>query len=365
MREDAVRIKASVFDGSFWSNGAEEQFSSRIIYSRPRVEVLTSQHNVSQGGAGLVFYRIISGEIRESGIRVGEKEFIGFPASLLGQEFKSDPAVHFALFGVPKDFKSPPLKMQVFARDIGGNEALAPMYFRVRNVALRSAPIKLTTEFLADKVPELLPKHFAEIGTQPPSNGNSSDPQALSEGFKVINESQRAINDKRIRTALKDTAKERLWEGTFNRAVMGSPTSSYGEQRSYSFNGREISRSSHDGIDLAAVANTVVRAANSGRVVFAEELGIYGNTVLIDHGFGLSTLYGHLSSITVAVGDRVAKDDQIGRSGMTGLAGGDHLHFEVRLQGEPVTPIEWWDTRWIREHIDERILSMAAGSDGL
>jgi murein DD-endopeptidase MepM/ murein hydrolase activator NlpD len=90
-------------------------------------------------------------------------------------------------------------------------------------------------------------------------------------------------------------------------------------------------------------------------VLFADDLGIYGNTVVIDHGLGIATLYGHLSSFSVAKGDQVRKEQELGRTGATGLAGGDHLHFEVRIHGEPVFPIEWLDAHWVGDHIDEQV----------
>jgi murein DD-endopeptidase MepM/ murein hydrolase activator NlpD len=86
-------------------------------------------------------------------------------------------------------------------------------------------------------------------------------------------------------------------------------------------------------------------------VVFAEPLTIYGNTVVVDHGMGLQTLYAHLSSTTVKVGDAVEKGQELARTGSTGLAIGDHLHYEVLVSGASVTPLEWWDGKWIRDHI--------------
>ena len=107
----------------------------------------------------------------------------------------------------------------------------------------------------------------------------------------------------------------------------------------------------HFGYDLAAVQHGPVPAANSGVVVFAGPLSIYGNAVVVDHGLGLQTLYGHLSSIDVKEGDQVAKEQELGRTGSTGLALGDHLHYEVLINGVSVTPLEWWDAKWIRDHV--------------
>ena len=86
-------------------------------------------------------------------------------------------------------------------------------------------------------------------------------------------------------------------------------------------------------------------------MVQARYFGIYGNCVVIDHGYGLLSLYGHLSSISVEEGQAVERYETIGRSGETGLAGGDHLHFTILLHGLPVNPQEWWDAHWIHDRL--------------
>jgi murein DD-endopeptidase MepM/ murein hydrolase activator NlpD len=90
-------------------------------------------------------------------------------------------------------------------------------------------------------------------------------------------------------------------------------------------------------------------------VVYADFLGIYGNVVIIDHGLGLQTIYAHLSSAAVTAGQSVAKDEIIGHTGTTGLAGGDHLHYGVAVSGIPVQPIEWWDATWIKNNITSKL----------
>jgi murein DD-endopeptidase MepM/ murein hydrolase activator NlpD len=94
-----------------------------------------------------------------------------------------------------------------------------------------------------------------------------------------------------------------------------------------------------------------VTAANSGRVIYADRLGIYGNCVIIDHGYSLQTLYGHMSKIDVKVGDMVQKQQHIGVSGATGMAFGDHIHFSMLIQGIQIDPKEWWDEHWIHDRI--------------
>ena len=109
----------------------------------------------------------------------------------------------------------------------------------------------------------------------------------------------------------------------------------------------------HLGFDLAVTKHYPVESANDGKVVLAEYFGIYGNTIVIDHGYGLQSLYAHLSSFAAEKGDVVRKGQIIGRSGMTGLAGGDHLHFSLLLQGVQINPVEWWDRRWVQSRITD------------
>jgi murein DD-endopeptidase MepM/ murein hydrolase activator NlpD len=140
--------------------------------------------------------------------------------------------------------------------------------------------------------------------------------------------------------------------------MAGSLTSRFGEFRTYTFEGQNVSTSHHDGQDIASVLADKVVATGSGKVLLAEQLGIYGKTVLIDHGAGITSLYGHLSSLSVTEGQMVEQGELIGRSGTTGLAGGDHLHFEIRVQGVPVTPIEWWDSKWFKDNIELKLASL-------
>jgi murein DD-endopeptidase MepM/ murein hydrolase activator NlpD len=111
----------------------------------------------------------------------------------------------------------------------------------------------------------------------------------------------------------------------------------------------------HLGYDLAVTKRYPIEAANNGRVVWAEPLGIYGNTVILDHGLGVYTLYAHLSSMDVKAGDTIQKRAILGRSGSTGLAGGDHLHYEVMIRGVPVLPLEWWDRKWIQDNVERKL----------
>ena len=110
---------------------------------------------------------------------------------------------------------------------------------------------------------------------------------------------------------------------------------------------------------IRTLSMDAVEAANSGTVAFAGDLGIYGNTVMLDHGIGLFTLYSHLSSIDVRQGEAVERRQVLGKTGETGLAAGDHLHYGVYLHGVAVLPVEWWDPKWIRDNIQPKLDGMS------
>ena len=129
----------------------------------------------------------------------------------------------------------------------------------------------------------------------------------------------------------------------------------FADFRTYTYQGKDVDKQVHLGFDLASFANAPVLAANRGKVLWASDLGIYGNCVVIDHGLGVQSLYGHLSSVDVKVGDMVEKEQVLGKSGMTGIAGGDHLHFTMLVNGHMVNPIEWWDPHWIQDRVTRKL----------
>jgi murein DD-endopeptidase MepM/ murein hydrolase activator NlpD len=151
------------------------------------------------------------------------------------------------------------------------------------------------------------------------------------------------------------TAPEILWDGAFRQLTNSAVEAGFADQRTYVYEGKDVDNQVHLGFDLASTSNAPVQASNSGRVIFAGWLGIYGNCVIVDHGMGLQSLYAHLSAIDVSVGDNVEKGGRLGLSGQTGLAGGDHLHFTMLLGGNAITPIDWWSQQWVDDRVMRKL----------
>jgi murein DD-endopeptidase MepM/ murein hydrolase activator NlpD len=342
--EAILRITASDWSlrGLFGGNQVDFEVRVTIDLVPPRIQVASGLTYVTRGGAGAVVYKV-SEPTREDGVRVGEATFRGYPIVPANGAGDVAPAGdRIALFAVPVDGPPKPV-VRVFARDAAGNRATAEWPAVVKERVLPEAQVTLPPSFMSGVVRGLA-QELAIKGGNPAAK------------FHKINTDVRRANELEIRRTLSESAPEPLWNGAFEQMRNSRVTSRFGEKRRYFVNGTEVSKAWHLGYDLASTKASPITAANAGRVVFARNLGIYGNCVLIDHGLGLASLYGHLSRIDVAVGDRVAKGDRLGLSGMTGLAGGDHLHFAILVGDSYVDPLEWWDPKWVRTHIEDRLV---------
>lgn len=330
---------------------AEVSREFEVRLAPPQIAVLSSFHYINHSGSELVVYRAAPADV-ESGVRVGDIEYPGFPAAGAGIE-TADPALRVAFFSLQWD-QPADTPIHVFARDAYGNETTTVFDFRVFPREFRRSTIRVDDRFLARVVPAVL-ANTPELDVE--------DPSDLLGSYLRINRDLRRMNDETIRALAKETAPEILWRGPFKQLINTAVEAGFADQRTYLYQGEAVDFQVHLGFDLASTATAPVFAANRGRVVYSGWLGIYGNCVIIDHGMGLQSLYAHLSSLEVAVGDMVELDQRIGRTGATGLAGGDHLHFTTLLHGRAVTPIDWWSRQWVEDRILRKLREVGAPID--
>ncbi|WP_020587572.1 M23 family metallopeptidase [Desulfobacter curvatus] len=341
-----IRIVVTDYAWRQWTKGNQfnDEQSVTIDTVPPRLQVLTSQHNVSKGGVGLVIYKLDEENV-QSGVRVGENFFPGYSGVF------NDPMVITALFALDHT-QGPDTRIVVEARDPAGNETKRGFYHYIKDKNFRADTLRISDGFLEFKM------HDFDLGPQEAQFLTEENP--LLAKFLYINEILRQQNVETVAKVPSDTRAELMWKGRFSRLPGAANRAQFADKRTYKYNGKVISHSTHLGIDLASTANAPVGAANNGRVIMAENIGIFGNTIIIDHGLGLASLYAHLSQMNVAKGDMVNMDDIIGRTGLTGLAGGDHLHFSMMLHNVFISPVEWWDAAWIENNITSKIESIKA-----
>ena len=315
----------------------------------PRISVLSTHHYINHGGSEMVVYRATPADV-QSGVRVGDVEYRGFPASGAGAE-GADPSIKVAFFALLYD-QPMSTPIEVYAKDAGGNDVRTPFIEKEFDKPFKKSRIEIDDRFLGRVVPEIL-EHSPELKDAPAGD--------LLGGFLKINGELRTMNADKITSITNATSPTRLWSGPFVQLGNSQVEAAFADDRTYIYKGKDVDRQTHLGFDLAVTANVPVVAANAGKVLNASWLGIYGNCIIIDHGMGVASLYGHLSSFDVKVGDTVTRGQVIGKSGMTGLAGGDHLHFTMLLAGHPVNPVEWWDAHWVQDRVDRKLQELGNG----
>ncbi len=297
---------------------------------------------VRRGGSAVAVYTV-SEKTKHSGVSVDDEYFPGFLLStdnVTSGDLEKHDNRYISFFTLPWKASADP-EIVLIATDLAGNINKVDFPARIKERRFVDVRITLPKKFIDNKIPKLA----THLGRTP------SDDYV--KAFILINEEERFANEEKIKELVTATSSARLWSGAFTQMRNSAVTSRYAENRTYLWKGEAVSRAIHSGYDLASTANAPIDAANSGRVLFAGDMGIYGNCLLIDHGLGLFTLYAHLSQISVRVDQHVDKGSEVGRSGKTGLAGGDHLHFSVLVNGHYVDPKEWWDPKWVNDHVEK------------
>lgn len=312
--------------------GATDTISAEVDVNLHPLAVTADsfQHYINQGGSEMVLLTP-SGYWTEAGVRTGPNKFESFPGP-------GGSGQRLALLAFPWDLPVDTAPV-VFASNPAGSEATAHFWFKIFPKKFRARDLVIDDKFLDKVVNQIEP-------------GGTGD---LLSRFLKINGQLRVENNRTLADLRLKSEPKFLWTEPFLQLANSKVESEFADVRSYIYNGKKVDQQVHLGFDLAVTAHTRVVAANDGKVVWAAPLGIYGNCIVVDHGYTLQSIYGHLSEIDVKEGDMVKRGQVMGKSGSTGLAGGDHLHFSMQVGGAQVNPVEWWDEHWIKDHIWNRL----------
>ncbi len=336
VKEGPAVLRVSARDSALFSgNEAVLEKNITIDITPPTLELVADDRYVNFGGVGVIVYKA-SADTVASGVKIGDYFFQGFPGQV-----KDRPDHLLAFFAHPYDVPAE-ARPTLVATDKAGNTRELRLAYELKNVRYKKSTIPLSDAFLQNKVAPLLVDAAARQG-------------APKDVFVAVNKRLRKENEDRIAEVTKKLTPSMLWKDAFAQLSNSKVEANFADERTYTYNGEAVDTAYHVGYDLSVTKNYPAEAANSGTVAFTGDLGIYGNTVILDHGLGLFTLYSHLNSIDVKPGDTVAKRQPVGRTGETGLAAGDHLHFGVYLSGVAVLPVEWWDQKWIDDNITPKL----------
>jgi Peptidase family M23 len=332
-----LRMVATDYSWRNWMHGNRAYLEKEVIIDTkpPNVDVLSRIHNISQGGSGVVVYKL-SEPCDKSGVAVGENFFPGYSG------YFKDKSVFMSFFALNYQ-QGPGTQIFVKATDFAGNTAKAGFPYYIKKRDFRKVSIHISDSFLNWKMPQF------NVDVSPDSK------TPLVDKFLKVNRELRESNTQKLKEITSTSAGKLYWRNSFLRFPNSAREASFADHRKYVYKQNVIDQQVHMGIDLASTAHSPIPAANNGKVVFIGNLGIYGNTVVIDHGFGLFSTYSHMSEFDVKDGQMVSKGEIIGHTGSTGMAGGDHLHFGMMVHGTFVNPVEWWDATWIKNNITDKI----------
>ncbi|MBI9076861.1 MAG: M23 family metallopeptidase [Desulfatibacillum sp.] len=335
--EAILRVSARDRSLRGWTKGNlfYKEYPLIIDTAPPTIAILSKRHYLRQGGAGLAIYRISEKDTR-NGVMVGENFFPGHPGGF------SDPDIYMAFFAVAHD-QPTDTRIMVQATDVAGNQGAASFSNLINPGNFRHDVLNISDRFMETVLPQF-------------EAGKRVDPAIpLIDRYLKINGEQRMADYAIASTIYEQSRPVVYWSGAFARLSGSANRAQFADRREYRYKGETVDRQVHLGVDLASLSQAPVPAANTGMVLFAGPQGIYGQTVYLDHGFGLITQYSHLSRIDVSVGQRVEKEQVIGLTGSTGLAVGDHLHFGVLVGNTFVNPVEWWDGAWVKNNVESKI----------
>ena len=338
LQDGPFSVEVRVEDHLSWwvfQNSIVSTQNFQLDRTPPEVVLFSTQHTLQQGGSETLRYTT-SRDTVTSGVSVGKRSFRGYRQSMAAtDEF----VCIFALaYNAPLD-----TPVVVWAEDQAGNRAETPVPIHLRERRFRQREMNISDAFIDNVLPDIL----QQSGLTPP--------ETQVERFLLVNATMRQQNNAHIAEINARSTNQVLWSEAFIQLSNSKVESAFADERSYMYQGEKIDEQTHLGFDLASVAHGPVEAANAGTVIHAAYLGIYGNCIMLDHGLGLMSLYAHMSQIDVAEGQTVRQGEILGKTGKTGLAGGDHLHFSILVQGLAVTPLEWWDPKWVENHFLSRI----------
>lgn len=333
LKEGKARLVVETVSNDFRGSTDTAAEDVTVVLAPPRVTPDGDQHYINQGGMELVTMTA-GGSWNEAGAKVGRYTFRSFPMP------GGNPNQRFAMFAYSWELP-PDITPLVYARNAAGTEATARFWFKLFPKKFRVRDFELTDQ-LMDKL----------VNSVDPTNQVLPGKDMLSR-FLYINGEMRKKNNQQLADLRFKTENKFLWHGAFLH--WGKEEADFADVRNYIYHGKKVDQQVHLGFDLSDVANGPVSAANDGRVIYASDLGIFGNCVVLDHGYSLDSFYGHMRQIDVKVGDMVTKGQKLGIAGETGLAGGVHVHFGMQIDGVQINPREWWDEHWIKDRILSKV----------
>ena len=338
-----VKIKVEAVDNSKWNflngNSSSSTFDIKVDKTKPIANIINNSRYIKRGGSAIAIVKISDENLKDAYITFNDE--VKFKLTPFSKDNYFISLIAWPIY--IEDFSI----VNLVAIDKAGNKTVSKIPLYVQKAKIKKDKIKISEKFIKEVSTNVLTQSGIEI------------PNTLEAIFIAENKDVRKQNIdflRKLALTEMDYSKISSFKIKNFRRLGGSKTvAGYAEKRSYIFQGDKIDEEWHLGIDWAKVKHTKVKTSNAGKIIFNSYLGIYGNTIVIDHTLGLASLYAHLSNSNVNLGQSVYRNSKLGNTGTTGAVLGDHLHFGILIQGIEVDPVEWMDKRWIKTRITDII----------
>ena len=359
--EGDVEIVITAHDRAIWKNAKQQRFSLTLDYKAPAIEVLTKEVRAARGGSVLAFYRLKEERPSFTGVAFGEWRFPGFPAKYLDASFEAAPDVYFALFPVPAAVNAKKDVLAIVARDQVGNETKKPISLKIRKKPSKISNIEITEDYLNRDfrnylIANNLYKPEQSKVVQFDNQKEKDQTESLLKQFADLREyrDQRILS--KLEPILSRPKSRKYWNDSFIRPTFADTRHRFGDMIQYTFEGKEVVKSMHEGITFEPYFTHPVALTNSGTVIFSERIPDAGNTLIVDHGFGLCTMYANLDLLLHREGAELQRGEDLGKPGASGLFAAGELEYQMLLHGIQVDPREWWDDEWVAKNITKKTL---------
>ncbi len=319
-KEGEASLKITIFDKSFFSNLTKSSIEVKLDFTKPHLSVFEDQHNASTFGSELVFYRLKENALKVSGVKYENQIYRGYPAKQVDGSFESKPDVFVAFFPIPDGVSTNDGQLKLYAEDQVGNTATADFFYRVSKQTYRTISQNVDALVLSEKLKEL----------------------------------QASKLEENLTAVFANSSEKKLWIDNFSK-VPAREVKGFGQSIVYSSADEESEPLFAREVLYTALLNAPISATNNGKVVFAEELPIYGKTLIVDHGLGFSSVYSGLNKFLKDRDAVVERGELIGLVGNSGFSLSPQLRYQIRLHGVSVKPSEWSDPYWVRDHLEVKI----------
>lgn len=336
-----IRIAVEAVDNSLWNflqgNKTYEEFELNIDRKKPFARVIANSYNIKRGGSAAVVVEVHDKNLDKKYITFNDEysfELIPF----MKENF------YAAIIAWPIEIEFDDFdRVNLVAVDRANNKTITKVPLYIKDLKIKKDKLNISDKFINKvSIPVL----------------KMSDMDIPSSKVDIFVEQNNNLRSKNVNIIKKESVKNMSKElvkryniKPFRRLENSKTFAGFAEKREYYYKNELIDRAWHLGMDWASIKHADIKISNGGKVIFNDFLGIYGNTLIIDHILGLQTLYAHTSKFQVQKDDIVKANQKIAKTGSTGAVFGDHLHFGVLVQGIEVNPIEWMDKSWIKTRI--------------